>query len=65
MLVTKLLQNGLTDSQEILWAYWLGLRIGQHLFFIRLRDKKNGKTMFAGTASYLYINHIYIFNLLV
>lgn len=30
--------NGWTDSYEILYVYQIGLRIGQHLFFIPLND---------------------------
>lgn len=39
MLVTKVLQNSWTDFYEIVCAYGVGLRIGQHLLFIPLNDK--------------------------
>jgi len=39
MLVTILLQNGLTDFYEILYTYSIGLIIGHYLFFIPLSDK--------------------------
>ena len=39
MFVVELLRNGSTDPHEILWAYRVGLRIGQHLFFIPLNGK--------------------------
>ena len=39
MFVAKLLRNGSTDFHEILCAYRVGLRIGQHLFFIPLNVK--------------------------
>ena len=50
--LTILLRNGLTDFYEILFAYSVGLRIGYYLFFITQSDlKKNGETIFAGSAS--------------
>ena len=39
MLVTILLRNGWTDLYEILCAYWVGLRIGQHLFIIKKKSE--------------------------
>jgi hypothetical protein len=39
VLVIILLRNGLTDFDEILYVYSVGLRIGCYLFFIPLSDK--------------------------
>lgn len=36
---TKLLQTGWNDYYEIWCAYWLGLKIGEHQFYIPLNDK--------------------------
>lgn len=57
--ISDLLRNGWIDLYQILCAYWVGLRIGQHLFVIALNDKGEphhniyfyGNTSFAGSAS--------------
>lgn len=52
MFVINLLWNGSTVSYKILGAYQVGLRIGQHLFYIPLNVKSNPPLFFNVTDSF-------------